>query len=1855
MTPFLKNNIQIYFILVNIVVALIYLMTILVIIMSYRIKNKKFNILWPISLLKFCLPFFSVCFFGQIFLLLTTIFDCQNGFAYVSKELICRTGFWFIIDAPLSAIAMALLALIALITNNLYYKSSFVRDGSDILKKTNCRPDVILLFTKIAVIITFILDDGVEDEHWAVLFFLILFTGINTYINFKHQNRINIQLKFLNNVLCLMPFLGFTSLLIGKIFKFLGFNGAIFLFFSWILFGAIFILLYKRRIISFTMINYNEIQSPQEYIDYIHNFYSLIVNKNNSRSDYTILKSLISKIEMRCINNHCPLKYFVDDISNEIINIFPLLQYIEQLFEYGISKFPNNISLRINFTLFLIMEMNHNKKALINLSNINSDYNSFQDSYNIYRCKRLIDIFMSQKNKNLFNSFEYKIKIKEFRLMISKITSLYYDFWTLITINRLNSTDNLDELNRIGSEMIKMNKKIDESYNSLIKLKSDSYSLIKLYTYFFKNILNDNERYKKRKLKSQNSPQNIGSNPHEVEFSNFDINILKEKDLFKYLILSANKKDLGNIIDFSTNICQIFGYNKNELMGKNINFLIPEIFHKEHDILLSNFNEKSNNILFEDLYNRGNYIPEYLEKEVYAISKSKLMIPIKHKAYLVQTERNELVYIIELTKLKDFQKDLNNNEFNSKCVILTDSNFNIKSFTPNCVNYLKLDDSFINSNNNIINNIKQLNNDYLKKINEIYKLYNFNSTLRNTTNKDNLSENQNNHVITYDNISYKEKKKIKKDILEKYYLGKNEIIWRIKINTKFQNDEGICNYSIISWQENNNIYTFNKKNYYEDKFLMEIKKITINKELLGYYFIFKNKSKALYNENNYSTYVIMIKSDAYSQSDSKRKKYQYKFKNDNLSHKINTALFEKDEEIVNKREEIFSPKKVLKFRSNDKIDFINKNFTNENQVNFTNATKEKNTSLKYVDFAYKSDTNNDENEEDFTLINEDFVPTSSFKFAFDLSSKCYKSIYETKVENENKNVLNDILKFQALNKINNHKEFLNKKKEEEDSKTYSSNNIESNESEESENEDKEIFSSSINDSHNSKEKSDINLKRYSSVKLKDNKNNNVFNVYTNSGYESENQRNKQIAHKHDMFNSFYKVNLNKIHFLIYDFNKDMIIDAENEKTSKIENIIRNTKQRLSVELKSTDNYPNIIINNIKDDKKGAISSKDNLKQEPLSEEKSVENKIIEAINKENDEDDIIRIYKYSFIGVLILLICASLYLYFEINLYLEYRVIMNIIRDILSVKYCNKISLYYIRELTLLNTPDTGIRGGKYLFIPANDRDQYTTMIKKNILELFMESQMSMVNFIGSQYSLSKDLDSYLDNTKLIVKLSNSVLKSSIIKNNVIVTIVQLNSAFYNLASSTSPIEQNHADLYNFVYNSLNNFGLAIDILINTYKSELDNKARYNTIFVQIQMVIYFFVFFIIYIAGTILFSKIIQRKKSYTNVFMNINFDFVISSINKCEQFINKFKLNEENKIQEEEVEDASEEKASLLQPERHFKESKINLNSNSYRIKNKSENQKKFEFSHNFLFRIIFGLFLLIIYSFYFILGFYNLYRINIRGINITKFYYYVQHYHLNIIEYFNVYREYLFDNGSIIESDLPFIKLMEKEKIIYGNWTEDINNINRFTKTLIDVNENIASQLDRSLCSYNITDYFKDEEDCIKILGNSYNQDINTFASGFIDELRIKKNVIRLLYDANYIIGNLTEYKTENWFNDYNEELNANKAKYFRLDIFNNEFLHSQSNLIFINVILPCLDSTRKIIISKVTIVGRQITYYILISIFVLILMATYFFYWIPKIRKLNRIIYETKNMLKIIPMNILMSDNNIINLLQVSKKK
>jgi hypothetical protein len=274
-------------------------------------------------------------------------------------------------------------------------------------------------------------------------------------------------------------------------------------------------------------------------------------------------------------------------------------------------------------------------------------------------------------------------------------------------------------------------------------------------------------------------------------------------------------------------------------------------------------------------------------------------------------------------------------------------------------------------------------------------------------------------------------------------------------------------------------------------------------------------------------------------------------------------------------------------------------------------------------------------------------------------------------------------------------------------------------------------------------------------------------------------------------------------------------------------------------------------------------------------------------------------------------------------------------------------------------------------------------------------------------------------------------------------------------------------------------------------------------------------------------------------------------------------------------------------------------------------------------------------------------------------AKYYFYLEKFHLNIVQQNNYYREYLFDNGSIILDAIPYDNLAKKEVRIYANWTDYVNNISYYEKKFI--NNEHRKELNKSLCSYIITDYFDSLEECYILIGNNFDQDIYTFISGYFDELRIQKNIIRILLELDLVKGNLTEYNVSNWYNEFHLILNNNtnedvQTKFrFRLDLFNEEYLHSVNNIYFINIIYPCFNKQRKIISEYLNIDKKQNTYYILLAIFIIILIAIYIFYWIPMIRRLNRIIYETKNMLKIIPMHILMADLDIKNLFHISIKK
>ena len=231
---------------------------------------KKITLFWPIKLLRYFLPFFSITFFGQSFLTLVTVFDCAGGHSYVSEDKKCRSGAFYIFIMPFIIIAIIFLFLISAITNLLYFRPVFIKCNSDILKKENSYPDIVFLFTKIAINLIFILDIGNESDHLPILFFTVVLSGINAYYSLLYQNRLNKTLALLN-IFSLILLLAYLSLLLGKIFKMIniGFNGSIYIFFIGIIFIIIFILYYHIKETKFLSIDFTHINTPGYFLKYV--------------------------------------------------------------------------------------------------------------------------------------------------------------------------------------------------------------------------------------------------------------------------------------------------------------------------------------------------------------------------------------------------------------------------------------------------------------------------------------------------------------------------------------------------------------------------------------------------------------------------------------------------------------------------------------------------------------------------------------------------------------------------------------------------------------------------------------------------------------------------------------------------------------------------------------------------------------------------------------------------------------------------------------------------------------------------------------------------------------------------------------------------------------------------------------------------------------------------------------------------------------------------------------------------------------------------------------------------------------------------------------------------------------------------------------------------------------------------------------------------------------------------------------------------------------------------------------------------------------------------------------------------
>ncbi len=368
-------------------------------------------------------------------------------------------------------------------------------------------------------------------------------------------------------------------------------------------------------------------------------------------------------------------------------------------------------------------------------------------------------------------------------------------------------------------------------------------------------------------------------------------------------------------------------------------------------------------------------------------------------------------------------------------------------------------------------------------------------------------------------------------------------------------------------------------------------------------------------------------------------------------------------------------------------------------------------------------------------------------------------------------------------------------------------------------------------------------------------------------------------------------------------------------------------------------------------------------------------------------------------------------------------------------------------------------------------------------------------------------------------------------------------------------------------------------------------------------------------------YCSIVKKKASYIEVFYGIGLSLIKTSIKKCEIFINKINQdadeNAKKKTSDDEnssfisssnIEDISFEK-------NYKKDKKVNNKKNNKVLK---QNRKLGEDRRSKIFRTITKISLL--FSYIYLLVIFCTYLILIeKFIFNANYLLYMQDYHNNIIELFNGYREYLFDENTIIYGLPAYDYLLKKEEYFYLSNTETVNV--SYIPGLKNKYENLHLI---GLCGYFITS-FKSKDECEKFLGGE--NGIISFGSHilmnyFVEEIRNARNYMKQLLDNQILVGNLSEEIDIN-FNDTTFGLDKNETLQFRMTAFNLEQTHSRLNIIFLNVLLQYINQARNVTINTIddSVNNGHLKYIIIMSIYILLFLIIFFYYWIPMIRRMN----------------------------------
>ena len=720
-----------FLIIYYIILIIIFILCLLVVLnLIFDKSTSKFHRI-SISIIHSLIDIITIIFYIPIIEILIIPIKCDNGKVYGFED---GESCWEIHHYVNFFLGILGILLLFIWSNFMIFFSFYPFQTSLSTIRITSNNDVIILYFKLFIIIQnlFISDQYISLIILLLISFFLFFTCYNNP-TYNHN-----QIEAFINIRNLMTFWTYLVLLISIIFANVVANGFLYLLvFVYPMIIYLSFIIYKEKEYEDIDYSYNNnnlndyLRKAKFNIKLVNSFIEEINqnmrNKNEAQKNITLLKGKIKFHCSLCTEYDCPLSKFINNEGNKNSQRQCLLNYINRFFIRGLKFFPNNFNILILFIDFNFrnkFNLNISKAYLTQLKKLNF---GIKDKYIIYCLEQIIknnnkiDLNIDNEKQNNIQIDSTELKYQKLKYLIENSLKYFSEFWGIFSTN-ISSKINTGKLYKIGEKLNIYLNEMNNLWENELKNKCISIecqNIAQLYSKFLLEVIWDQKKSKEisKKLNEENiNNYNLQDNKKlDEKFNNKIESFVDNQDFLLYF--EYDEKKNSRIIQISASYAFFLHFQKNELIGKEIKKILPNILidevYRYLDLSLKSINNQIN--IQNELENENDSNTIFYM----SVIKNKMgyIFPI-HYSYKILNDNDYSNSFIMKYKLENRQPKSEYAYF-----ILTNPEFSIENISSSVIHLgLSLDllKKYIVQINYLIktNNDKEINNENYREYEE---------------------------------------------------------------------------------------------------------------------------------------------------------------------------------------------------------------------------------------------------------------------------------------------------------------------------------------------------------------------------------------------------------------------------------------------------------------------------------------------------------------------------------------------------------------------------------------------------------------------------------------------------------------------------------------------------------------------------------------------------------------------------------------------------------------------------------------------------------------------------------------------------------------------------------------------------------------------------------------------------------------------------------------------------------------------------------------------------------------------------------------------------------------------------------